>query len=147
MTEYEESVRQYNSKIETLREDCENLSEETLDRLIEIARSMNEEFIYDLTVEISDDPENANAEDYDLTSDFSSAFYQLDLIREAAQKEKEFRKDLIRESPEYRKAMNYLEVVSEDQFVSWNHCKDQINKFADSEVAEVAIKDGKEKFE
>lgn len=156
MSEYENAVDRYNQKIETMRGEAEALSMRTLEILETISHENPfespgefEEFLYELTMELSSAGDyecTPESQEFDISNDVSRAFYLLDQVSEAAEKEIERRENELREHSEYRKAMNFLEVATATTYPDWSNLERQIEEFADSEIAEVAVKDGKEKY-
>lgn len=157
MSEYENAVDRYNQKIETMRCEAEALSMRTLEILETISHENPfespgefEKFLYELTMELSSAGDyecTPESQEFDISNDVSRAFYLLDQVSEAAEQEIKHRENELREYSEYQKAMNFLEVATSTRYPDWSNLEKQIEEFADSEIAEVAVRDGKEKFE
>ena len=97
MSEYNVAVKAYNEKINRLREDMEDLSDDRVEQLSDLQNVSDifgqhfEELLFELTEELSDSVDEMNTEKYEVTSDLSRALYKLDQIADAAQDELEDR--------------------------------------------------------
>lgn len=141
-----DSVNDYNRKIERLREECERLTDDQLEYLTNIFDSWatGEEIIQDMVYAMAPqdvNPDGLSSEEYELTQDYSNAYYKLSQICDAAEKELERRQKEKKNTEEFEKAIHFLEIADQGMNSDPAMFKKRISDKYDDEIAELAIEE------